>query len=73
MTVLDLEIDEIGQVKNIDNDNEKLRNRLLSLGLVEGTEIKILHIAPLKDPIVINFRGTNLCIRKKDAKNIILR
>jgi ferrous iron transport protein A len=30
-------------------------------------------IAPLGDPIILNLRGYDLAIRKKDAKNIIVK
>ena len=42
--------------------------RLLSLGCNKGTKIK-LKIAPFGDPILINFHGFDLAIRK-DAANI---
>jgi ferrous iron transport protein A len=50
----------------------KLAKRLLALGAIEGTEIKVKTAAPLGDPIIINFRGFDLAIRKKDAKNIVV-
>lgn len=52
--------------------NPKLVKRLSALGCIEGTEIKIIRTAPLGDPIIINFKGFNLAIRKKDAKNIYI-
>ena len=54
------------------NGNSKLSKRLYALGLIEGTEIELKRIAPLGDPLVVNLRGFDLAIRKKDAKNIIL-
>lgn len=71
MTVSDLNIGNKGIVKNI-YGNEKLKKRLLALGCVAGTEIEIKRIAPLGDPILVRFRGFDLAIRKKDAKNMIL-
>lgn len=53
--------------------NEKLAKRLLALGCIEGTEISVKGYAPLGDPIIINFRGFNMAIRKKDAANILVR
>lgn len=52
--------------------DEKLSKRLLALGLIEGTEIFFKTTAPFGDPVIINFRGTNLAIRKSDAKNIFI-
>ena len=71
MCLNDLKINEIGIVKKI-NDNSKLSKRLSALGCVEGTKIKIKGYAPLGDPIIINLRGFDLAIRKKDANNILI-
>lgn len=72
MTVYDLEIGQKGIIKNIFG-NEKLTKRLLALGCIDNTEIEVRKIAPLGDPILIRFRGFDLAIRKKDAKNIKLK
>ncbi len=72
MTVYDLKIGQKGIIDNIYGD-EKLSKRLLALGCIDGTELEVTKIAPLGDPIVIRFRGFDLAIRKKDAKNISLK
>ncbi len=72
MTVYDLKIGQKGIIDNIYGD-EKLAKRLLALGCINGTEIEVTKIAPLGDPLVIHFRGFDLAIRKKDAKNISLK
>ncbi|RMD02479.1 ferrous iron transport protein A [Clostridium autoethanogenum] len=69
MSICDLKLGEIGMIKSI-SGNEKLVKRLLALGCIEGTEVLLKKCAPLGDPIVINLRGFNLAIRKKDAQNI---
>lgn len=53
--------------------NEKLVKRLLALGCIEGTEIFFKRCAPLGDPIIINLRGFDLAIRKKDAEGILVK
>ncbi|MDU5021233.1 MAG: FeoA domain-containing protein, partial [Clostridiales bacterium] len=40
---------------------------------IEGTTIKIKKIAPLGDPIIINFRGFDIAIRKKEAESIKIK
>jgi ferrous iron transport protein A len=71
MSIYDLRIGEKAFVSNIIGD-EKLAKRLLALGAIEGTEVSVKAAAPLGDPIIINFRGFDLAIRKKDAKNIVV-
>ncbi|MDU2659232.1 MAG: FeoA domain-containing protein [Clostridium perfringens] len=53
--------------------HDGLAKRLLALGCIEGTEVKLKRVAPLGDPLIVNLRGFDLAIRKKDAKNIILK
>jgi ferrous iron transport protein A len=72
MSIYDLRPGEKGIV-DIIRGNEKLAKRLLALGCTNGTEIMVKACAPLGDPIIINLRGFNLAIRKKDAKNIFIK
>ena len=71
MSIYDLKLGEKAIINKIFGDN-KLNKRLSALGLIQGTEVELKRIAPLGDPIVINLRGFDLAIRKKDAKNIML-
>ncbi len=64
-----LKTKEKGIIKEINLEN-KIKNRLLELGLVENTEIKVIKYAPLGDPIQISVRGYQLAIRKETAKKI---
>ncbi|HCW53602.1 MAG TPA: ferrous iron transport protein A, partial [Clostridium sp.] len=41
-----------------------------ALGCIEGTEVQLKRTAPLGDPVIINVRGFDLAIRKKDAESI---
>ena len=72
MCLCDLKLGESGKIHSIEG-NEKLAKRLLALGLIDGTEIKLKRIAPLGDPLIVSLRGFDLAIRKKDAKNIYLK
>lgn len=60
---------EKGIIKEI-NLSGKIRNRLLELGIVENTKVKLIRFAPLGDPIQISIRGYNLAIRKEIAQRI---
>jgi len=44
-----------------------LRLRLMEMGLTPGTDVSVLRVAPLGDPIEIMVRGTRLSIRKREA------
>ncbi len=54
----------------LDAEDKALRRRLLDMGITEGVQIKLKKIAPLGDPIDIELRGYELCLRKFDMSLI---
>ena len=50
-----------------------IRRRIIDMGLVPGTKIKVIGVAPLGDPINLVAKGYNLTIRKNEASMIIVR
>lgn len=69
MSICDLKPGNKGTIRSITGD-EKLTKRLMALGCTQGTEIEFKATAPFGDPLIVNLRGFNLAIRKKDANNI---
>jgi ferrous iron transport protein A len=49
-----------------------LLQRLMEMGLMEGTEFEVLKVAPLGDPVEIAFRSQRLCLRKAEAAGIVV-
>lgn len=47
-----------------------LRCRLLDMGLIPKTAVRVEKIAPLGDPLELHVRGYSLSLRKEDARNI---
>lgn len=43
------------------------RRRLMELGLIPGTPVELLAVAPLGDPVKLRVRGCTLSIRKAEA------
>lgn len=41
--------------------------RLQEMGLTEGTEFRVVKVAPFGDPIEIELRGYRLCLRKRET------
>lgn len=72
MCICDLKPGDTGIITEI-NCDDKLTKRLLALGCIEGTKITLKNIAPLGDPLIVNLRGADFALRKKDAKNIFIR
>jgi ferrous iron transport protein A len=49
-----------------------VRRRLMELGLVPGTKISVVNVAPLGDPLELEVRGGRLSIRRVEASTIAL-
>lgn len=47
-----------------------VKRRIMDMGITKGTEVHILKVAPLGDPIEVTVRGYELSIRKADAEMI---
>ena len=66
----DLKIGQKAKVLGIHMDKPDIRRHLLDMGITRGTEILIKKVAPMGDPVDIELRGYELCIRKNEMKNI---
>lgn len=55
------------------NGSGELRLRLLDMGLIPGSSVKMQKTAPLGDPVQILIRGYELTVRKEDAAKIEIR
>ena len=70
-TLCDLPIGSTGTINAI-NAPLFVKQRFMDMGLVKGTLVYIEKLAPLGNPIQISLKGYSLCIRKEDAKYILL-
>jgi ferrous iron transport protein A len=46
------------------------RRRLMEFGLVPGTPVEVVRIAPLGDPVQLLVRGCRLSIRRAEAAEV---
>ena len=72
MTLNDLKVGGGGVITAVNGGGE-LRLRLLDMGLIPGTAVKVIKIAPLGDPIEITLRGYELTIRREHAREIDIK
>lgn len=49
-----------------------IARRLMEMGVLPGTRITVLRIAPLGDPILLRLRSYSLSIRRREAAGIVL-
>ncbi|MDY3846520.1 MAG: ferrous iron transport protein A [Eubacteriales bacterium] len=69
MTLNELKIGEEAVISKVGGEGE-LRLRLLDMGIIPHTHVKIVKVAPLGDPIQITVRGYELTIRRAEASEI---
>ena len=55
------------------DDSTPIGRRLLDLGFLPETEVRVVRRAPLGDPIAYYLRGYQLCLRSSDAARIRVR
>ncbi len=68
-TLSDLKPGEKGRITKVTGEGA-VRRRILDMGVVPGSEIKVERVAPLGDPIEVTIKGYRLSFRKKEAANI---
>ena len=73
ISVSDLVPGDHARVAGYNTSDAHYRSKLLSMGLTRGTEIRLVKIAPLGDPVEIEVRGYRLSLRKKEAQALRLR
>jgi len=46
------------------------KRRMMDMGLVPGSEVEVVRVAPLGDPIEFTVKGYSLSLRRSEASNI---
>lgn len=69
MTLRELGVGKSGVITAVGGEGV-LRCRLLDMGLIPGTAVAVIKVAPMGDPIEIRLRGYELTLRKEDAAQI---
>lgn len=60
-----------GKIKSISNTGN-LKRRLLDMGIVPGSLVEVVKVAPLGDPIDVKVKGYHLSLRKEEAGEILV-
>jgi ferrous iron transport protein A len=69
VALADLEPGAGARVESVD-PGSAIGRRLLDLGFVPGTEVRVVRRAPLGDPVEYELRGYRLCLRRSEALQI---
>jgi Fe2+ transport system protein FeoA len=62
---------EKGTIVKVGGDGP-VRRRILDMGVVPGTEVEVVRVAPLGDPVEFLIRGYHLSLRKEEARDIFV-
>ena len=66
MNLSELRPGQSAQIVGISGDEDSAE-RIMEMGLIEGTSVEVVRYAPLGDPIEITARGYHLTLRKREA------
>ncbi|MCZ6463453.1 MAG: FeoA family protein [Proteobacteria bacterium] len=71
-TLSELLSGDSGRVVRVEDDGPVGR-RLLDLGLLPDTPVRVVRRAPLGDPIELELRGYHLCLRQSEARRVLVQ
>ena len=70
MNLSELKIGEKARILKLNIENKQIKRHLLDMGITRGAIVKIKKIAPMGDPIDLELRDYELCIRKADLTQV---
>jgi len=68
-SLADLPLGQHAEIASIDCDR-RLSRRLMEMGLLPGTPVRVVRVAPLGDPIELRVRNYSLSVRRAEAAKI---
>ena len=71
-SIADLSVGQVAEITGIGCDRGTSR-RLMEMGLLPGTRIRVVRVAPLGDPLELKIRNYSLSVRRSEAARIGVR
>lgn len=68
-SLADLAVGQQAEIVSIDCER-RLSRRLMEMGLLPGTRVRVVRVAPLGDPIELRVRNYSLSVRRAEAAKI---
>jgi ferrous iron transport protein A len=68
-SLADLPFGQVATIVSIDCDR-RMSRRLMEMGLLPGTPVRVVRVAPLGDPLELRVRGYSLSLRRAEAAKI---
>lgn len=70
-TLDSLPVGAVALVESITGDDD-VSIRLMEMGIIPGTEVRVIGMAPLGDPLELELRGYRLSVRLSEAARIVI-
>jgi len=70
-SLADLPLGQHAEIASIDCER-RLSRRLMEMGLLPGTRVRVVRVAPLGDPIELRIRNYSLSLRRDEAAKIVV-
>jgi ferrous iron transport protein A len=67
MKLVKLPFNQLAIIKSV---NKSIANRLSAMGVIPGSEVKIIRASPLGDPLELEIKNYNLSLRKSECELI---
>jgi len=71
MTLAELKVGKTARIVRVGSVGA-MRRRIVDMGVVTGTEVTMVKVAPLGDPLEVKVKGYNLVLRKVEAEAITI-
>lgn len=72
MKLSQLQPGQKGTISGFDSLSKDIRKKLMVMGLLPQTEVKIIRRAPMGDPIQVEVREVSLAVRVNIAESILV-
>ena len=70
MTLDNLRCGDRAKVVSVECSDHALRQRLFSLGIFPGSQLRVCHFAPLGDPMTVHCGSAQVSLRKNEARSV---
>ncbi|MFW9989076.1 MAG: ferrous iron transport protein A [Candidatus Odinarchaeota archaeon] len=67
MKLIEIPFNQLAIIKSV---NKSIAKRLAVMGIIPGSEVKIIRASPLGDPLELEIKNYNLSLRKSECKLI---
>lgn len=72
MTLNELQIGQLARVLEFSDLEADIRKKLMVMGVLPNTQVRVLRKAPFGDPLQVEVRGVSVALRGKVAQKILV-